>query len=64
MELRGFALFWIVVFAIVPLIYLNQYAIGRDSGISLTVIFMNWLEILPYFILFCIHNFLLAPLFF
>ncbi len=64
MELRGVALFWIVVFAIVPLIYLIQYAIGRDSGISLTVIFMNWLEILPYFILFCIHNFLLAPLFF
>jgi LytS/YehU family sensor histidine kinase len=28
-----------------------------------TVILLNWLEILPYFVLFCIHNFLLAPLF-
>jgi sensor histidine kinase YesM len=64
MEMKGFTLFWIVVFASVPLIYLIQYAIGRDSGISLTVIFLNWLEILPYFLLFCIHNFLLAPLLF
>jgi LytS/YehU family sensor histidine kinase len=64
LELKGFALFWIVVFAIVPLMYLIQYVVGRDSGISLTVILLNWLEILPYFLLFCIHNFLLAPLFF
>ena len=64
LELKGFALFWIVVFAIVPLMYLVQVALGRDSGISLTVILMNWLEILPYLLLFCIHNFLLAPLFF
>jgi len=64
MELKGFALFWLVLFAVTPLMYLFQWAIGRDSGVSLTVILENWMEILPYFILFCIHNFLLAPLFF
>ncbi|MBQ9584276.1 MAG: histidine kinase [Bacteroidales bacterium] len=64
MEIKGFALFWIVVFAAVPLMYLFQYVIGRENGFSLTVVLLNWLEILPYLILFCIHNFLLAPLFF
>ena len=64
MEMKGLALFWIVVFAAVPLMYLIQYLLGRDTGIILTVILLNWLEILPYFVLFCIHNFLLAPLFF
>ncbi len=64
MEMKGHALFWIAVFASVPLMYLIQYLLGRDSGISFTVILLNWLEILPYFVLFCIHNFLLAPLFF
>ena len=64
LELKGFALFWIVVFAAVPLMYLFQYVIGRDSGVSMKVILLNWLEIIPYFILFCIHNFLLSPLFF
>ena len=64
MEMKGFALFWIVVFASFPLMYLFQYAIGQDSGISMTVILYNWLEVLPYFILFCIHDFLLTPLYF
>lgn len=64
MEIRAFALFWIVVFATVPLMYFIQYLLGRDTGISFTVILLNWLEILPYFVLFCIHNFLLAPVFF
>ncbi len=64
MEMKGFALFWIVVFAAVPLMYLIQYILGHDSGISFLVILQNWLEILPYFILFCVHNFLLAPLLF
>ena len=64
MELRGFALFWIVVFATVPIMYFIQYLTGHDSGISITVILLNWLEILPYLILFCIHNFLLTPLLF
>ena len=64
MELKGFALFWLVVFASVPIMYLIQFITGRDSGVSMMVILLNWLEILPYFILFCVHNFLLAPLFF
>lgn len=64
LELRGFALFWLVVFAVVPLMYLFNYVMGRDSAVSGTVILQNWLEILPYFILFCIHNYLIAPLFF
>lgn len=64
MEMKGFALFWIVVFATVPTLYFIQYLIGHDSGISITVILLNWLEILPYLILFCIHNFLLTPLLF
>lgn len=63
-EIKGFSIFWIVIFATVPLMYLIQYLLGQDSGVSFTVIVLNWLEILPYFILFCIHNFLLAPLFF
>lgn len=62
MELKGFALFWIVVFASVPLMYFIQYLTGHDKGMDFMVIFLNWLEILPYFILFCIHNFLLIPL--
>lgn len=64
MEMKGHAIFWIAVFASVPLMYLIQYLMGHDSGISLTVILLNWQEILPYFVLFCIHNFLLAPLLF
>ena len=62
MEIRAFALFWMVVFAAVPLMYVIQYLLGQDSSISFMVILLNWLEILPYFILFCIHNFLLVPL--
>lgn len=61
--MKGFALFWIVVFTAVPFMYLFRYIIGRDSGISMTMILLNWLEILPYLVLFCIHNFLLAPFF-
>ena len=64
MEMKGFALFWAVVFASVPLMYFIQYLLGHDSQISLMVILFNWLEILPYFILFCVHNFLLSPLYF
>ena len=64
MEMKGFALFWIVIFASIPLMYFIQFLMGRDSALSFTVILLNWLEILPYFILFCIHNFLLSPLFF
>jgi sensor histidine kinase YesM len=64
LELKWFALFWIVMFAVVPLMYIFQYAIGRDEGVNMAFILQNWLEILPYFVLFCIHNFLLAPLFF
>lgn len=63
MEMKGFALFWIVVFTAVPFVYLFRYIIGRDSGFSMTMILLNWLEILPYLVLFCIHNFLLAPFF-
>ena len=62
--MKGFALFWIVVFAAVPLMYLFQFILGRDNGLSMTVILLNWVEIVPYLILFCIHNFLLTPLIF
>lgn len=63
-EIKGIVLFWIAVFASIPLMYLLQYLMGKDSGISLYVILQNWLEILPYSILFCIHHFLLTPFFF
>ncbi len=64
MELRGLALFWAVVFATVPLMYILPYLEGRESGVNFSVILANWLELLPYLVLFCLHYFFLAPLFF
>ena len=63
-ELKSFALFWAVVFALPPLIYLGHLLAGHDSSVSMRVIALNWIEILPFFLLFCVHNYLIAPLFF
>lgn len=56
-----YAVAWAVVFALVPLLYLLQ-ALSQGDSFSWDTVFQNWLGILPFLVLFLLHNALAAPL--
>lgn len=56
-----YAVAWAVVFALVPLLYLLQ-ALSQGDPFSWDTVFQNWLGILPFLVLFLLHNALAAPL--
>lgn len=52
-----YALAWIIVFA-VPVLHFD-----RETGLNWDDISREWMIILPFFMLFCVHNYLLLPFF-
>ncbi len=61
-EQQFYAVAWVAVFALVPLILLLESFSRPGIGLSWGIVLETWLAILPFFILFLAHNTLAAPL--
>ncbi len=57
LESLVYALIWVIVFA-VPVLHFDQ-----DADFNWFDIIQEWMIILPFFMLFCVHNYLLLPFF-
>ena len=60
-EIGLYAVVWALVFALVPLTMSMSVLSGRDFSFSFKEILNAWAQILPYFLLFLLHNSLAAP---
>lgn len=60
-ELWLYAFVWTLVFAIVPLSLFIHVLSGNDMSMAWTDVLQIWGSILPYFVLFLLHNHLAAP---
>ena len=60
-ELVIYGILWGLVFLLVPAVILLQ-GLSNDPNFQLKEIFRIWLGILPFFLLFLVHDFLVAPL--
>ena len=60
-EIVIYGILWGIVFLLVPVVMMFQ---GRsnDSGFQLKELFRIWLGILPFFLLFLVHDLMAAPL--
>ena len=55
---------WILIFALVPVVFFSQWVTDNKSYFDFDFysLLMMWLGILPFFLLFLFHNWLAAPL--
>ena len=53
---------WILIFALVPVVFFSQWVTDNKSYLDFHAVLMMWLGILPFFLLFLFHNWLAAPL--
>lgn len=63
-EIMFIVIVWTIVFAVVPLAMLEYLTSGSDTDGAIHHVSVTWLGILPFFILFMLHHFLLGPLFY
>lgn len=61
-EIRCYIIIWAAIFAIVPLVLLYNVISGKDQSVVFAEILQIWLRILPFLILFVVHDVLLTPL--
>ena len=60
-ENRLYLLIWVAVFVIGALMTLLQ-GLSRQEGVSFANVLQLWLRIVPFLVLFLLHNYLVAPL--
>ena len=61
-ELYYYAAFWVLIFIVIPLISLPGLMRGADRDILFKDVLFVWANILPFLVLFLVHNLLLYPL--
>lgn len=61
-ELYYYAAFWVLIFIVIPLISLPGLMRGADRDILFKDVLYVWANILPFLVLFLVHNLLLYPL--
>lgn len=61
-ECLFYTVVWVLVFAIVPLVMLFHVLMGHDGVSALREVWLIWRRILPFFLLFLVHDLALSPL--
>ena len=61
-ELVFYGVLWAAVFAVVPVVFLFLVGSGHRSGFEFRDVLAVWAGILPFLVLFIVHDLLVAPL--